>query len=120
MRTDPPKITKDPMYQLLRVDDVKGFNLRKQQGGTCDLTGVDLRGLDLRGLDAAGLDFRGSYFRDADLRGVDFSAADLDGASIRGARISGALFPRDLTAEEVRLSWEHGTRMRARRDPAGA
>ena len=117
MRVEPPKFSKDPMYQLLRVDDVKGFNLRKQQGQTCDLTGVDLRGLDLRGLDAAGLDLRGSYFRDADLRGIDFSTADLDGASIRGARISGTLFPRNLSAEEIRLSWEHGTRMRARPAP---
>ena len=115
MRSDPPKITKDPMYQMLRVDDVRGFNRRKEQGGTCVLTNVDLRGLDLRGLDAAGLDFQGSYMRDADLRGIDFSAANLDGVSIRGARISGTLFPRDLPAEEIRLSWEQGTRMRARR-----
>lgn len=119
MRSDPPKITKDPMYQMLRVDDVKGFNRRKEQGGTCDLTGVDLRGLDLRGLQADGLDFSGSYMRDADLRGVDFSGANLDGVSIRGARISGTLFPRDVTAEEIRLSWEQGTRMRARPAPGG-
>ncbi|MFO7607920.1 MAG: pentapeptide repeat-containing protein [Candidatus Krumholzibacteriia bacterium] len=117
MRGDPPKITKDPMYQMLRVDDVKGFNKRKEQGGTCDLTGVDLRGLDLRGLQADGLDFSGSYMRDADLRGVDFSGAILDGVSIRGARISGTLFPRDVPAEEIRLSWEQGTRMRAHRPP---
>ena len=118
MRSDPPKITKDPLYQMLRVDDVKGFNARKQKGGTCDLTNVDLRGLDLRGLDAAGLDFSDSYFRDADLRGVDFSEAVLDGASIRGARISGTKFPRDIPAEEIRLSWELGTRMRTR--PTGS
>lgn len=117
MRNDPPKITKDPLYQMLRVDDVKGFNARKQKGDTCDLTNVDLRGLDLRGLDTAGLDFSDSYFRDTDLRGVDFSEAVLDGASIRGARISGTKFPRDIPAEEIRLSWELGTRMRAR--PAG-
>ena len=71
------------------------------------------------GLDAAGLDLRGSYMRDADLRGIDFSAANLDEVSIRGARISGTLFPRDIPAEEIRLSWELGTRMRARRAPAG-
>jgi uncharacterized protein YjbI with pentapeptide repeats len=116
MRKDPPRFTKDPMYQMLRVDDVKGFNKAKAQGGTCDLTEVDLRGLDLRGLDAEGLDLGGSYMRDADLRGIDFSGANLDGVSIRGARISGTLFPRDLSAEEIRLSFEQGTRMRARRD----
>ncbi|HPF69606.1 MAG TPA: pentapeptide repeat-containing protein [Candidatus Krumholzibacteria bacterium] len=112
MKTDPPRFTKDPMYQMLRVDDVKGFNRRKEQGGTCDLTNVDLRGLDLRGLDADGLDFTGSYMRDSDLRGIDFTNAVMDGVSIRNARISGTLFPRAITAEEIRLSWEHGTRMR--------
>lgn len=112
MKSEPPKITKDPMYQLLRVDNVKAFNIKKESGATCDLRNVDLRGLDLRGLDADGLDFTGSYMRDADLRGVDFSGAVLEGVSIRGARISGTRFPCRLTAEEIRLSFELGTCMR--------
>ena len=107
-----PKISKDPMYQLLRVDNVKAFNLKKETGGTCDLVCVDLRALDLRGLDADGLDFTDSYMRDADLRGVDFSRAILKGVNIRGAKISGALFPVELSPEEIRLSNDSGTRMR--------
>jgi uncharacterized protein YjbI with pentapeptide repeats len=115
MKAQRPQFTKDPMYLLLRVDDTQGFNLRKEQGGTCDLRQVDLRGLDLRGLDAEGLDFTGSYFRDSDLRGIDFSATCLEGCSFYGCKVSGALFPAELSAEEIRLSVEHGTRVRYRR-----
>ncbi len=114
MKAERPKFTKDPMYQMLRVDDTQGFNLRKAQGGTCDLRGVDLRGLDLRGLDAEGLDFSDSYFRDADLRGIDFSKAMLVGCSFYGAKVSGTLFPAELSADEIRLSVELGTRVRYR------
>ena len=114
MKTERPRFTKDPMYQMLRVDDTQGFNLRREQGGTCDLRGVDLRGLDLRGLDAAGLDFTGSYFRDSDLRGIDFSESVLEGCSFYGCKISGAYFPATMSAEEIRLSVEHGTRVRRR------
>ena len=68
--------------------------------------------LDLRGLDAAGIDFTDCYFRAADLRGVDFSQACLVGASINGARSSGGFFPVELSANEISLSIQHGTRMR--------
>jgi len=107
-----PRISKDPMYQLLRVDNVKAFNLKKESGSTCDLVCVNLRGLDMRGLDADGLDFTDSYMRVADLRGIDFRNAILEGVNIRGAKISGTYFPEELSAEEIRMSHEHGTRMR--------
>lgn len=112
MPSEKPVITKDPMYQLLRVDNVTAFNIKKEAGQTCELRGVNLRGLDLRGLNADGLDFTDSYFRDADLRGIDFSQSILQGASLRGAHFSGCLFPPELSPEEVRLSHDLGTRMR--------
>jgi len=112
MPSEKPVITKDPMYQLLRVDNVKAFNIKKESGATCDLRGVNLRALDLRGLDADGLDFSNSYFRDADLRGIDFSQANLHGASFRGAKIYGCLFPAEIPPEEIRLSHDLGTRLR--------
>lgn len=115
MKAERPRFTKDPMYQMLRVDDVEGFNARKAKGGACDLRGVDLRGLDMRGLDAEGLDFSNSYFRDADLRGVDLSKSKLDGCSFYGTKVSGTLFPQELPAEEIRISVDHGTRVRYRR-----
>ncbi len=100
------------MYQLLRVDDVKAFNKLKESGQHCDLVCVNLRGLDMRGLDADGLDFTDSYLRVADLRGIDFRNAILEGVNIRGAKISGTYFPPELSAQEIKLSHEHGTRMR--------
>ena len=72
MASEAPKLTKDPMYQLLRVDNVKAFNIKKESGQTCDLINVNLRALDLRGLDADGLDLTNSYMRDADLRALIF------------------------------------------------
>ncbi len=111
-----PVIAKDPMYQLLRVDNVKAFNIKKEAGQTCELRGVNLRALDLRGLDADGLDFSDSYFRDADLRGVDFSQSVMRGASLRGAKIYGCRFPGDLAPEEIRLSHDLGTRLRYKTD----
>jgi len=107
-----PEITQDPMYQHLRMDDTKSFNSMKEAGNTCNLVCVNLRGLDMRGLDAEGLDFTDSYMRNADLRGIDFRGAILEGVNIRGAKISGTYFPSEISAEEVCMSLEHGTRLR--------
>jgi len=49
-----------------------------------------------------------------DLRGIDFRKSLLDGASINGAKISGTYFPVSLSAQEILLSFEHGTRLRIR------
>jgi uncharacterized protein YjbI with pentapeptide repeats len=103
-----PKITQDPLYQLLRDGKVEEFNHRIAKGETVDLTSCDFRHLNLQGLIASGLDFSNSYFRQADLRGIDFSQS----ISLRGAKISGVYFPASLTADEINLSLQHGTRMR--------
>jgi uncharacterized protein YjbI with pentapeptide repeats len=100
------------MYLLLREGQIQEFNTKKATGAAAVLTGCDFRNVDLRGMDATGLDFRHSYFRQADLRGVDFSKSYLEGASLNGAKVSGAYFPPELSAEEIALSIEHGTRMR--------
>lgn len=112
--TKRPTISDDPLYQLLRDGKVKEFNERRATGEKPDVSGLDFRGLDLRTLDAHGLDMSNGYFRQSDLRGVDFSETRLDGASINAAKVSGALFPRELSAEEITLSLMHGTRMRYR------
>ncbi len=104
----------DPMYQLLRDGDIAEFNRRKAAGVSCDLTHCDLRSLDLRGMDATGLDFSHCYFRNTNLRGVDFTKSLLKGASLNQAKISGAYFPSELSAQEIILSVQHGTRMRYR------
>lgn len=110
-----PVIHTNPMYQLLRQEDITEFNLRREKGDPTELASGDFRGLDLRNLNAAGLDFTDGYFRGADLRGIDFRKSKLEGASLCEAKISGCYFPYELSAEEIRLSVEGGTRMRYRK-----
>jgi len=107
-----PKPSSDPLYRLLRDDQIAAFNQRREAGAICDFRGCSFRGSDLRDLDASGIDFRDAYFRDADLRGVDLRQARLEGASLASARISGAFFPEEIAPEEIRLSVEFGTRLR--------
>jgi len=107
-----PAEIENPLYHLLRDNKIVEFNQRRAAGEAVDVAGVDLRGLDLRGLKADGLDFSGSYFRQTNLQGLDLSKADLHGASLHDAQISGVLFPRELGAEEIRMSHTLGTRLR--------
>jgi uncharacterized protein YjbI with pentapeptide repeats len=109
-----PKVLDSPLYTMLRNDDVDGFNQEKPKSGTIDFVGVDFRGLDLRNLDTTGIDFTDAYFRSADLRGLDLRNTPLEGASIAHAQISGAFFPRELTADEILMSVNSGTRLRYR------
>ncbi len=107
-----PKLSTDPMYQLLRDGKITEFNARFEGGEKPDLSNCDFRSVDFRGLEVPEVDFSGSYFRQADLRGVDFSQCKLEGASIHGSHISGTLFPKELSAQEILLSHQQGTRMR--------
>lgn len=110
-----PMIIDDQAYQLLRNENIAEFNRRKDSLDLSRLRGCDYRGLDLRNLEAAGLDLRDAYFRSTDLRGIDFREANLEGATLTEAKISGCYFPDTLSPEEIRLSLEHGTRLRCRK-----
>ena len=107
-----PRISPETMYQLLRDEKIEEFNKLKAQGKSCDLTGCDFRGLDLRNLDIKGLDLTNAYFRGADLRSLDFRGCQLNGASLADAKISGCFFPNDISAQEILLSMQQGTRLR--------
>ena len=107
-----PKLSTDPMYQLLREGKITEFNARFERGDKPELTNCDFRNVDLRGLEVTDTDFRGSYFRQADLRGLDLSKCNLEEASIHDAQISGTLFPKELSAQEILLSHQQGIRMR--------
>jgi uncharacterized protein YjbI with pentapeptide repeats len=111
-----PKISQDPLYQLLREGKIEEFNARKEAGEVCNLNGCDFSSMDLRGINADGLDFSDCYFRIADLRGIDFRKTQLTGSTIKRAKISGTYFPANLSAAEILLSLEHGTRIRAQKD----
>jgi len=112
-----PKANTDPLYRLLRDEEVAAFNKKRAAGTSYDFRGCSFRGSDLRGIDASGLDLRDAYFRDADLRGVDLRQALLEGASLGSAKISGAFFPDDIAPEEIRLSVDFGTRLRLVKSP---
>lgn len=107
-----PRLSDCPLYGLLRMGEVDEFNRRHAAGEACDLAGTDLSRLDLRGLDARGLDLRDCYFRMSDLRGIDFREAELEGASFAQAHVSGCYFPKALSAVELRVALEYGTRVR--------
>lgn len=104
---------KNPFQAHIRNDQPELFNAAiTGLAGPVDLEGCDLANQDLRRFNLRTANLRNAYLKMADLRGVDLSAADLDGASINRARISGAFFPRNLDPSEIRLSLEHGTRLR--------
>lgn len=107
-----PAIKTDPLYQMLRHEDVDAFNANRDSMDTSHLKSGDYRGRDLRKLNARGLDFANAYFRNADLSGIDFRETNLEGASLMDAKVSGVYFPHDLSADEIRLSLDHGTRLR--------
>ena len=111
-----PTISDDPLYQLLRSENIKEFNEQHNTLDNSKLRSGDYRGRDLRNMEAAGLDFADSYFRNTDLRGIDFRQTNLEGASLIDAKVSGTYFPEELSAEEIRLSIDTGTRLRYRRD----
>jgi uncharacterized protein YjbI with pentapeptide repeats len=111
-----PVIYKNAMYDLIRSEQIAEFNRRKLAGESTDglLRGADFRGLDLRDLDADGLDLSDAYFRAADLRGLDLRNTRIEGASFCQAHISGCFFPKEVSAEEIRLSIDLGIRIRYR------
>ncbi|MEP5766148.1 MAG: pentapeptide repeat-containing protein [Halieaceae bacterium] len=111
-----PVISDDPLYQLLRSEQIREFNEQRDTLDSSNLKSGDYRGRDLRNMNAVGLDFSDAYFRNSDLRGIDFRQTNLEGASLIDAKVSGTYFPESLGAEEIRLSLDTGTRLRYRRD----
>ncbi len=107
-----PVIKQDPLYQLLRNEDIEGFNKQRDTLDTGELKSGDYRGRDLRKMNASGLDFSNAYFRNADLSGIDFRDTNLEGASLLDAKLSGTYFPAEISATEIRLSLDTGTRLR--------
>ena len=74
-----PRQLDNPLYRLIRNEDIKGFNAQKAKDGPIDLCNGDFRGLDLRNLD-----------------------------------VSRVLFPEELSADEILMSKNFGTRLRYR------
>jgi len=90
------------------------FNELVAQGKIPDLQNQNLENLDLRGYDLSNMDLSGAYMRGVNLSGLDLRGANLSGVSLKDAKVSGCYFPKDLAADEIRLSLEFGTRVRHR------
>jgi len=106
-------IRKNKFHSYVRDEEPEKFNSEIQKlDGPVDLEDCDLSNLDLRSFNLRTANLQNSYLKHADLRGVDLSEAQMEGASINQARISGAYFPRSISAREIQLSVEHGTRIR--------
>ena len=106
------KFKEGPLVLLLRDGKVEEFNHAARQTESVDLSGANLRGVDLRYANLRKADLRNAYCHTTDLRGVDLSEANLEGSSLHRARISGAYFPANVSAEELKMSVDLGTRIR--------
>ena len=107
-----PHFPQDPAFAALRAGEIDAFHEQVRWRDVVDFSGTDLRGIDFRQVDLSKLILRDAYLRDADLRGCDLRHLDLAGASIHGAKIGGAYFPDNISADEIRMSLRHGTRIR--------
>ncbi len=108
-----PRFLDDPAFKALRSGEIDAFHRAIQGRQVVDLSGADLRAVDFRGADLSKVVFRDAYLREADLRGCDLRRLDLTGCSLYHAKVSGAYLPEDLSAAEIRMSLECGTRIRA-------
>ena len=80
---DKPVIKKDPLYQLLRTEDIKSFNEQRDQLNTSELKNGDYRGRDLRNMKAQGLDSTAKkLLKEAKLDSTDASKAPGDLATM--------------------------------------
>ncbi|MDR2142186.1 MAG: pentapeptide repeat-containing protein [Deltaproteobacteria bacterium] len=106
------EVKRNPKPRLLLEESAEEFNKLANMDQAPDLANQNLSDLDLRKFNLKKANMTGCYLRGANLGGVDLSQANLDGASIKNAQISGCFFPRGLSANEIQLSQERGTRMR--------
>jgi uncharacterized protein YjbI with pentapeptide repeats len=109
-----PRFLDDPAFKALRLADFEAYNRQVTGQKRVDFSNTDLRGVDFRGVaDINKLNVQGAYMRDADLRGMDLRAWDMEGCSLYHAKISGAYFPAIISAQEIIMSVQHGTRLRS-------
>lgn len=103
----------DPAYTHLMDGNLRAFNRLLERREIIDLSCANLAGADLRSIaDIKRVILRGARLRNADLRGLDLGQHDLEGATINSAKVSGTGFPPTISANEIRLALEFGTRLR--------
>jgi len=110
----------DPAYQFLMDGDLQAFNDLAAKRSVIDLSCANLVGADLRAVaDIGKVILRGARLRQTDLRGLDLGEHNLEDATINGAKISGTRFPSTISASEILLALQHGTRLRHDLRPPG-
>ena len=102
----------NPAYVSLRERQKEKFKDILSESVQVDFSHCYLRGFDMSEMSLNKVLLKGAYLHSADLRGVDLSLHNLEGCSLHKAKISGTLFPQNISAEEIRLSIEYGTRLR--------
>ena len=107
-----PSFPDDSAFKSLRCGEVEEFHQLIKGRDVVDFSGTDLRGTDFRSVDLRKVLLHDAYLRDANLSGCDLRQMDLTGASLHGARIGGTYFQENLTAQEIMMSVQHGTRLR--------
>ena len=105
-------IRRTPKPNILFEENRDAFNRAVAEGQTMDFSNQNLSDLDLTGFNLAFANLNGAYLRGANLAGLDLSGASMHAASMKNAKISGCLFPPEISAEEIRLSVEMGSRLR--------
>jgi uncharacterized protein YjbI with pentapeptide repeats len=98
--------------EILFEENREAFNKLVAAGKIPTFCDQNLSDLDLTGFVLKEADLSGAYLRGANLSGQDLSLAKMHGASLKNAKISGCLFPANISAEEIRLSVDTGTRLR--------
>ena len=114
MSIDEDDIKRQKRPPIVYPENREKFNEMVAQGKIPHLQNQNLADLDLRGFNLSTMDLSGSYMRGVTLSGEDLRGANLSGVSLKGAKVSGCYFPKDLPADEIRLSLEFGTRIRHR------
>ncbi|WXL26945.1 pentapeptide repeat-containing protein [Ectopseudomonas mendocina] len=107
-----PRQLNSQLYVLIRDEELGAFNTQRPHN--VDLSNDDFRGLDLPSLNPNNIDFSNAYFSGADLRGFDLRTCLLEGASLAQVQILGTYFPTAVTADEILISVNFGTRLRYR------
>lgn len=107
-----PRFLEEEAFKCIRAGDVNGYCRAVEGRKIVDFSGADLRATDFRKIDTSKIVLRDAYLRDADFRGCDLRQTDLEGASLHNAHIAGTYFPVNISASELQLSIEHGTRLR--------
>lgn len=100
------------MFDMLIDGNIDRFNEERAKGILPDFTKKNLRGIDLRRADFTGISLRDAILSHADIRGLNLHDSDMEGASMKDAKISGVFFPENLSASEIMMSVQFGTRLR--------